>query len=62
MLIQLSATNLSGRVGLITREQFNQALVENLTWVKKPIVKTTMLGKRGLIGKYGIVETVTGFL
>ena len=61
LLIQLSTSDLTGRVGLITKAQFEMARAENGTWGAEPIVKLGMLGKNGLFGKYGAVETVSSF-
>ncbi len=62
LLIQLSTSDLTGTVGLITKDQFTRALAENDSWGTNPIVKSGMLSKNGLFGKYGVVETVSAFL
>lgn len=55
VLIQLSEHYDPIRVGVLTETQHKKALKENEGWSKTPIVKLTMLGPKGLIGKYGTV-------
>ncbi len=56
LVIQLNTQSLEYRVGHLLKAQFNKALTENRGWSQHPIVKRTMLGTNGLIGKYGSVE------
>ena len=44
------------QIGVLTEEQFRCALEENVGWSETPIVKITMLGTKGSIGKYGVVH------
>lgn len=55
VLIELGQHYSPVRIGVLTRKQQNEALAENPSWSKTPIVKLTMLGPKGLIGKYGRV-------
>jgi hypothetical protein len=57
LLLELDTGSLKYRVGHLLRPQFEKAIAENPTWSRNPIVKKTMLGSNGLIGKYGVVET-----
>ena len=56
VLIELNEDYKVKRLGHLTREGFNKAVKENPTWSKKPYVKRTMLGNKGIIGRYGDVE------
>ena len=55
LLIELGSGYEPKRIGLLTKTQHYLSLRENKTWSKKPYVKRTMLGPKGLIGKYGRV-------
>lgn len=48
-------------IGLLTRPQFDDARRDNPNWSETPVVKTSMLGPRGLIGRYGRVDGPTDF-
>lgn len=56
LLITLDENYGVDRIGLLTKGQFKQARKECPGWVAEPFVKLTMLGPKGLIGKYGTVE------
>ena len=43
------------RIGLLDNSQFQRACSENSIWCATPYVKRSMLGSKGLIGKYGRV-------
>lgn len=55
ILIELGQHYSPIRIGILTRDQHAAAISENRDWSKKPIVKLTMLGPKGLIGRYGRV-------
>ena len=55
ILIYLDTDSLTYQVGHITNEQFWRARVENPGWSTSPIIKKSMLGRKGLIGRYGKV-------
>ena len=55
LLIELGENYKPKRIGLITEAQHQIALNENKTWSLTPYAKLTMLGNKGLIGKYGKV-------
>lgn len=55
LLIELGNNYKPKRIGLITEEQHQIALNENKTWSLTPYTKLTMLGEKGLIGRYGKV-------
>lgn len=55
LLIELNSDYAPERIGLITEAQHQQAIFDNPTWSKTPTVKLTMLGNKGLIGRYGKV-------
>jgi hypothetical protein len=55
VLIELGGDYTPIRIGVLTKAQHEIALEENKKWSSKPIVKITMLGSKGLIGKYGRV-------
>ena len=57
VLIELGEHYKPRRIGLLTREQHHRSCQENITWSVTPYVKRTMLGPKGLIGKYGRVYT-----
>lgn len=43
------------RVGILTEVEHQIALNENEGWSQTPITKLSMLGNKGLIGRYGTV-------
>jgi hypothetical protein len=55
VLINLDTGSLEYKIGHISKAEFEAARLENPTWSATPIVKKTMLGPKGLIGKYGKV-------
>jgi hypothetical protein len=55
VLIELGQHYKPVRVGILSKAQQEQALAENAGWSPTPIVKRTMLGPKGLIGRYGRV-------
>jgi hypothetical protein len=57
VLIELGEHYKPKRIGLLTRAQHLQSCQENKTWSSTPYVKRTMLGPKGLIGRYGRVYT-----
>ena len=52
LLIELGEQYTPERIGVLTEVQHQKALIEN-NWSKSPMVKLTMLGAKGLIGRYG---------
>jgi len=58
LLIQFATSDLSGTVGLITREQFTQARAIDPTLSANPRAKSSMLGRKGLIGRHGVVAAL----
>lgn len=56
ILIELDEDYSIKRLGHLTKDSFNKALIENPTWSKNPYAKKTMLGDKGIIGRYGYVE------
>ncbi len=55
LLIELGTHYKPVRIGILTRRQHQTAISENPGWAEQPIVKSTMLAPRGLIGRYGQV-------
>jgi hypothetical protein len=55
LLIQLGENYQPNRIGVLTAKQHKQARTDNPGWSSKPRVKLTMLGGKGLIGRYGTV-------
>ncbi len=55
LLIELGNQYKPESFGLLTEAQHFQAIEDNPTWSQTPIVKLTMLGPKGLLGKYGQV-------
>jgi hypothetical protein len=53
VFIELGTNYKPVRIGLITKSQLMLACTENPNWSPSPIIKRTMLGPKGLIGKYG---------
>ena len=43
------------RIGVLTKAQHQRACAENSGWSATPFVKRSMLGPKGLIGRYGRV-------
>ena len=43
------------RIGVLTKAQLQRACAENAGWSATPIVKRSMLGAKGLVGRYGRV-------
>lgn len=56
LVLEFDTRSLKFRIGHLLRRQFEQALVDNPGWSRNPIVKKTMLGEKGLIGRYGSIE------
>ena len=56
LVIDFDTHSLAYRVGHLLKSQFNMARSLNPGWSALPIVKKTMLGSKGLIGKYGLVS------
>jgi hypothetical protein len=50
------------KLGFINNTQFNRALKEENNRCSNPTVNKTMLGKKGLVGKYGKVLEKPTFL
>jgi hypothetical protein len=61
LLISLDTKTLTYRVGHIQKKQFARARRKNRTWSKRPVVKKSMLGGKGLIGRYGTVTDMLTF-
>lgn len=57
VLIQLNEEHDAEKIGLLTEEEHKQAMRENTGWSDSPVVKLSMLGVKGLIGRYGKVYT-----
>lgn len=55
ILIELGKHYKPIRIGILTEDQHQKSLDENKSWSEQPIVKLTMLGDKGLIGRYGKV-------
>ena len=55
LLIELGKHYKPIKIGILSEAQHETALQENPSWSKSPIVKLTMLGEKGLIGRYGKV-------
>jgi len=56
ILINLDTISLAYQLGHITKRQFKIALKDNPSWSATPFAKRTMLGPKGLIGRYGEVH------
>lgn len=58
VLICLDENYKPTKIGFLTAKQHNKALKENQKrkWSKEPLVKSSMLGERGLISRYGEVH------
>lgn len=50
------------KLGFINKTQFNRALEEETNRCSNPTVNKTMLGAKGLVGKYGSVYENPTFL
>lgn len=59
LMIDFDTNSLAYRVGHLIKSQFEKARTENPAWSARPIVKKTMLGPKGLIGRYGVVSSAT---
>ena len=57
MLIELGTNYECTRIGLLRSAQHRKACILNRAWSQTPVIKRTMLGDNGLIGKYGHVFT-----
>ena len=55
VLVELGEHYKPKRIGLLTRAQHQQSCQDNPTWSVTPYAKRTMLGPKGLIGRYGRV-------
>ena len=55
VIVELGEGYKPHRIGVLKKNQFHRARVENSTWCATPYVKRSMLNKNGLIGKYGRV-------
>jgi hypothetical protein len=62
ILIRLHTSDLSGTVGLITRQAFVEARTRDARLSLRPVVRTSMLRPRGLIHVHGEVQDVVSFL
>ena len=56
LILELDTQSLEYRIGHLLKSQFETALAQHPDWVRNPIVKKTMLGPKGLIGRYGSIE------
>lgn len=61
LLIHLKTSDLSGKVGFITRERFLEAVAKGGRSAT-PVVTLSMLGPKGLFSKYGEVAEIDCFL
>ncbi len=57
VLIELGEHYKPKCIGLLTKSQHLKACQENSGWSRTPYVKRTMLGPKGLVGRYGRVYT-----
>lgn len=55
LLIELGEHYTPVRIGLLTREQQQKAIAEGFSKTELPVVRLSMLGTKGLIGRYGRV-------
>lgn len=55
LLIQLDENYQAVRIGSLSRERHERARIDHPKWSATPYVKLTMLGEKGLIGRYGRV-------
>ncbi len=55
VVVELGVGYKPHRIGILNKPQFQRACSENSMWCAAPYVKRSMLGKKGLIGKYGRV-------
>jgi len=55
VLIELGDHYKPERVGILTEVEHQKALNENEGWSQTPVTKLSMLGNKGLIGRYGTV-------
>ena len=61
VLIELDTKSLIYRVGTLQKIEFELAISENSGWSRNPYVKKTMLGAKGLIGRYGRISAPIAF-
>ena len=61
LIIDFDTKALRYRVGRLLRTDFDRACIENPTWSRQPYVKSTMLGKKGLVGRYGRMTEYMSF-
>lgn len=61
LVIGFDTKALRYRVGHLHRADFDRALAKHPKWSRRPYVKLTMLGKKGLIGVYGNVSPPVNF-
>jgi hypothetical protein len=55
VLIELGEHYKPERIGVLTEAQHQTALSENEGWSQTPVTKLSMLGPKGLIGRYGTI-------
>lgn len=55
MLIELGEHYTPVRIGLLTKEQQQKAIAEGFAKTDLPVVRLSMIGTKGLIGRYGRV-------
>ena len=55
VLVELGVHYKPTRIGLLTKSQLHQSCHDNSRWSVTPYVKRSMLGSKGLIGRYGRV-------
>lgn len=55
VVVELGEGYKPNRIGVLDKCQFQRACSENENWCVTPYVKRSMLGRKGLIGKYGRV-------
>ncbi len=58
VLLVLDSTYKPSKVGILNKPDFNRARRMFPSISKRPFVKITMLGKKGLIGKFGEVRSI----
>jgi len=62
MLIEFNEEYRPVRIGQLTKDEHQQALKDGFAKSETPTVRRSMLNPRGLIGRYGEVETVQNML
>ena len=55
VLIELGEHYKPKKIGVLTEAQHQTALSENDGWSQTPVTKLSMLGPKGLIGRYGTI-------